>query len=49
MLPTSHKGEAKMPVLDAEKTVLESITAMYDVCFQAGMLGISPGLATMVG
>ena len=24
-----------MPVLDAEKTVLESITAMYDVCFQA--------------
>lgn len=35
MLLTSHKGEAKMPVQDAEKTVVESITAMYDVCFQA--------------
>ena len=35
MLLTDHKGDAQMPVQDAEKTVLESITAMYDVCFQA--------------
>ena len=39
-----------MPVLDAEKTVLESITAMYDVCFQAekkvaDFILVNPGLA----
>ena len=39
-----------MPVLDAEKTVLESITAMYDVCFQAekkvaDFILANPGLA----